>query len=232
MAELTHGRLRPERAMMLGRAGLEGVRREGSRTVVGAMTSVADLEELPEPLASAARHVADPEVRAQGTLGGNLCAPPGVESPRGDLQAALIALGAQVRSAGAGGERTEPVEDLLSAGRDGRLVLDVSFDATEAGARHAVRRPHAHAYTVLAVCAARTGGGVRVGVSGAGPVAVRCVSVEQAFAADGDAAAAAARALEDCDPQDDALASAWYRRRTLPVLVRRALEELSQGRSR
>lgn len=225
MPDLGHGRLRPERTLMLGRAGLGGIRRDGSRTVVGAMTPVSELEALPDPLGAAAHHVADREVRAQATLGGNLCAPPGADSPRGDLQAALIALGAQVRSAGAGGERTEAVEEFL-AHRDGRLVLDVAFDDPEAGARHAVRRPHAHAYTVLCVCAARTGGEVRIGVSGAGPTAVRLTAAEQAFAG-GDAAAAAQRALDDATPQDDALASAWYRSRTLPVLVRRALDELS-----
>jgi aerobic carbon-monoxide dehydrogenase medium subunit len=225
--EITHGRLRPRRALLLGQAGLTGVRSESGRTTIGAMTPVAEVERLPSPLSEAARHVADVEVRRQATLGGNLCAPPGVESPRGDLQAALIAVGAHVRSTGAGGERTEPVEDFLAAGPEGRLVLDVQFADPEAGAHSAVRRPHAHAYTVMAVCAARTGGAVRVAVSGAGPRAVRLRGVEQGFEEGGDADAAAARAAEDVTPQDDALASAWYRTKTLPVLVRRALTELS-----
>src|SRR4051794_32589975 len=125
--EITHGRLRPRRALLHGRAGLAGVRSQDGVLTVGAMTPVADLETLPAPLGDAARHVADVEIRRQATLGGNLCAPPGIESPRGDLQAALIALGARVRSTGAGGERTEPVEDFLATGPDGRLVLDVQF---------------------------------------------------------------------------------------------------------
>ena len=33
-------------------------------------------------------------------------------------------------------------------------------------------------------------------------------------------------ALEDADPRDDALASAWYRRQVLPRLVAKALEEV------
>jgi aerobic carbon-monoxide dehydrogenase medium subunit len=225
--EITHGRLRPRRALLLGKAGLAGVRSEGGRTTIGAMTPVAELEGLPSPLSDAARHVADVEVRAQATVGGNLCAPAAPESPRGDLQAALIALAAQVRSTGADGERTEPVEDFLAAGPEGRLVVEVQFAEPEAGSHSLVRRPHAHAYTVMAVCAARTGGEVRVAVSGAGSRAVRLRAVEQAFAEGGDPAAAAARAGEEVTPQDDALASAWYRAKTLPVLVRRALTELS-----
>jgi aerobic carbon-monoxide dehydrogenase medium subunit len=225
--EITHGRLRPRRALLLGGAGLAGLAREAGRTTIGAMTTVAALEQAPEPLRGTARHVADAEIRAQATLGGNLCAPPGEQSPRGDLQAALIALGAQVRSAGADGERTEDVEEFLAASPGGRLVLDVSFADPEAGSTAAVRRPHAHAYTVLAVCAARTGGQVRIAASGAGPRAVRCRAAEAAFADAGDAQAAADRVLDDVTPHDDALASAWYRSRTLPVLVRRALTDLT-----
>ena len=35
-------------------------------------------------------------------------------------------------------------------------------------------------------------------------------------------------ALADVALQDDAVASAWYREQTLPVLVRRALEQLQE----
>lgn len=232
MPDITYGRVHPRRALILQRAGLAGVRREGGRTTVGAMTPVADLEELPEPFGAAAHHVADREIRAQGTLGGNVCAPPGAESPRGDLQAALIALGAEVRSVGAGGERSEPVEDFLDGDPSSRLVLDISYADPSSGAHESLRRPHAHAYTVLSVCAARTQDGVRVAASGAAPRGVRCRAVEQAFADGGDAAAAAERISEDTSPADDALASAWYRQRTLPLLARRALENLNSGGAR
>jgi carbon-monoxide dehydrogenase medium subunit len=218
MPEITHGRLAPKRALLIGRAGLAGVRSENGRTVIGAGTTLADLEDAVEPLGTCARRVADLEIRGQATLGGNLCAPPGPEGPRGDLQAALLALDAEVRSTGAGGERTEPVADFLASGPEGRLVLDVSFAEPDAAATASVRRPHAHAYTVMRVCAARTGGELRVAVSGAGPQAVRSRAVEQSGDAD--------RVLDDVSPHDDALASAWYRSKVLPVLVRRALDDL------
>jgi aerobic carbon-monoxide dehydrogenase medium subunit len=218
MVELVHGRLSPSRVLMLERAGLTGLARDGERLTIGSMTPVAELNAAPEPLATAAGYVADPEVRAQATLGGNLCAPPGAESPRGDLQAALVALDAEVRSAGEGGERSDPVEEFLATGPGGRLVLDVSFTEPEAAASASVRRPHAHSYTILAVHGARTGGELRLAASGAGPHAVRLRSAEQ-----GDAA----RALEDVSLGDDALASAWYRERTLPVLVGRVLSQLA-----
>jgi carbon-monoxide dehydrogenase medium subunit len=118
------------------------------------------------------------------------------------------------------------VEDFLAAGPDGRLVLDVEFADPQAGATAVVRRPHAHAYTIMRVCAARVDGELRVAVSGAGPIAVRSRAVESAVADGTDADAAAERVLDDVTPNDDALASSWYRSRTLPVLVRRALDDL------
>src|SRR3954447_13951882 len=125
MPEIKHGRLTPGRALLLAPDALSGVSRADGRITIGATTAVAALEDLPEPLGSAARGVADVEIRRQATVGGNLCAPPGAESPRGDLQAALIALDGRVTSVGAGGERTESVEDFLAGGAAGRLVLSV-----------------------------------------------------------------------------------------------------------
>jgi aerobic carbon-monoxide dehydrogenase medium subunit len=221
------GRLRPERTIFLGKAGIDGIERANGTVTIGAMTPVSALiDGAPEPLATFARHVADYEIRGQATIGGNLCAAPGSTTPTGDLQAPLLALEARVRSVGAGGERTDSVDDFLANGPDGRLVLAIEVDAPKRAAAAAVRRPHAHAYTVLAVAAAETANGLRVAILGAGPRAVRATSVEQALASGTAAKEAAAKAVHDVEPQDDALASAWYRRQVLPGLVERALEEL------
>jgi CO/xanthine dehydrogenase FAD-binding subunit len=217
MPDLVYGRLRPNRVLMLGRSGLDGVAREGGTVTIGAGVAVSALEQLDEPLASAARHVGDVEVRAQATIGGNLCAAPGGDAPRGDLQAPLIALGARVRSAGKGGERTDSVEEFLAQGATGRLVLDVSYDDVERSAGYAAAwRPHTHHYTILAVAAAKAGDELRVAATGVGPHGIRLTSVEQAGKPES--------ALDDCEPVDDALASAWYRRKVLPKLVERALK--------
>ena len=224
--ELTSGRLRPERAMLLTGAGLSGITRDGPRVTIGATTPVSELESLPAPIGPCAANVADTEIRAQGTVGGNLCAGAGPEAPRGDLQGALLAVGATVRSTGAGGETTEPLEDFLPQRKD-RLLLDVSFEEPAAGAFAALIRPHTHDYTALAVSAARGADGtVRLAVTGVAGHAVRLPSAE-AKASDPDAAADAAAA--DVTFADDALASAWYRTRTLPVLVRRALTQLEEA---
>jgi carbon-monoxide dehydrogenase medium subunit len=230
MPELAEGRLRPQRALLLARAGLDGIARENGTIRIGAMVPVSRVaEEAPAPLSTFAWHLGDYEVRSQATIGGNVCAPPGAETPRGDLQAPLLALEARVRSAGAGGERVDPLEDFLARGPEGRLVLDVEVEEPARGSVAGLGRPHAHNYTILSVACAETAGGVRVAVAGAGPHAVRCRSVEEALAGGADAAAAAARALDDVEPRDDALASAAYRRKMLPLLVKRALADLGKA---
>src|SRR5581483_10913909 len=190
MPDVTARRLRPTRALLLTRAGLDGV----------------------EPLAAAARHVGDPEIRGQATLGGNLCSTSSEDAPRGDLQAPLIVLGATVRSAGSGGERAEPVEDFLADGA-GRLVLDVGYDdAPRKVGYAAATRPHSHHYTILAVAAAERDGEVRLAATGIGPRAVRLDPNDP---------------LAGIEPPDDAVASGWYRAQVLPKLVERALADLS-----
>lgn len=214
MADLASGRLRPTRALLLSRAGLEGITRDGAKVTIGAGTSVSALEDADEPLATAARNVADPEIRGQATVGGNICAEASADAPRGDLQAALIALGATVRSGGKGGERSEPLEDFLGNG-SGRLVLDVSYDeAPRQTGYAAAMRPHAHHYTILAVSAAKRDGELRVAATGLGPHAV---------VLDPD------NPLAGLEPRDDALASGWYRSQLLPRLVERALADLEAG---
>ena len=226
LPELTYGRLKPSKALLLHHAGLAGISRAGSTVTVGATTSVFDLSGEPAPLGPCAANIADLEIRSQGTLAGNICAGEGPDAPRGDLQGPLLALGATVRSAGQGGITTEPLEEFLPK-RRGRLLLDVSFEEPAAGAFAALGRPHTHDYTALAVSAVRAGDGtIRLAATGVGWWGTRLPSAE---AAAGDPEAAGKAALADVTLHDDALASAWYRERTLPVLVRRALAELEES---
>ena len=190
---------------------------------------VGRLTELAEDvtaLAECALNVADFEIRGQGTVGGNLCAGRGSDAPRGDLQGPFLALDATASSAGAGGERTEPLAEFLDD-REGRLLLDVRFEMPAASAFASLDYPHTHEYTVLAVSGVRTeDGGVRLAATGLSDHGRRLPSAE---AAAGDPEQAAAAALEDVSLADDALASAWYRSRALPVLVRRVLSELEEA---
>jgi aerobic carbon-monoxide dehydrogenase medium subunit len=212
MPDVAAGRLRPTKAILLTRAGLDGITRADGKVTIGAAALLSALEDGDEPLATAVRHLADPEIRGQATVGGNVCSVASAEAPRGDLQAPLIVLGASVRSAGPGGERTEPIEDFLANGA-GRLVLDLTYDDVKRKTGYAgATRPHSHHYTILAVAAAERDGELRVAATGLGPRAVK-IDPENPLAG--------------VDPPDDAVASGWYRAQVLPKLVERALAELS-----
>ena len=220
--EMSYGRLAPGRVLLLSHAGLAGIATEGTTVTIGATTSVGALLELEDrvpALAACARNVADYEVRGQATVGGNLCG-------YGDLQGCLLALDATARSAGADGERTEPLEAFL-ANRGSRLLLDVSFELPDASAFAVLEYPHTHEFTVLAVTGVRTAAGeTRLAATGVAGPGARLRSAE-ALASDPDAAGAAA--ASDVTFADDALASAWYREQTLPVLVRRVLNQLEES---
>ena len=220
LPEISAGRLKPEKALMLHRSGLDGIRTDGGTIRIGAMTPVSALVAgASELLSRFAEELGDGEVRRSATVGGNLCATPGVGAQRGDLGAPLIALGARVRSTGRGGEQTEPVEDFLAGDRGGRLVLEIELDAPSGKwAAETLRRRHAHSYAIANVAAATDGEGLRIGISGVGGVAVRARVAEQSRNPDD--------VLQDVQPVDDAVASAEYRRKMLPVLLRRALDQL------
>jgi carbon-monoxide dehydrogenase medium subunit len=224
LPEISVGRLKPERTLMLHRSGLDRVSTDGGVVRIGAMTPVSALVGGPSELLSRfAEQVGDGEVRRSATVGGNLCAGPGVGSQRGDLGAPLIALGARVRSTGKGGERTEAVEDFLAGdNRQGRLVLEIELDQPSGKwAAETMRRRHAHSYAIANVAVASEGDGLRIGVSGVGATAVRARAAEQSHNAED--------ILQDVQPVDDAVASAAYRRKMLPVLLRRALDHLENS---
>ena len=223
MPEFAAGRLAPTRVLMLHRSGLDGLQADNGVVRIGAMATLASLVDGDDPLlARFASEMADVEVRRAGTVGGNLCAPPASGAQRGDLGAPLIALGARVRSVGDGAERTEPVEDFLAGERAGRLVLGVEYDrGARASAAETMRRRHAHSYAVANVAVCSRDGSLRIGVSGVGPTALRCPAAEESRNPDD--------VLRDVDPVDDALASADYRRKVLPLLLRRALDRLEAG---
>ena len=226
LPELTYGRLRPARVLMLGRAGLSGVDNSNGVVRIGAGTPVADLQDAPEPLATAAGQIADREIRAVGTIGGNLCATAAQAAPRGVLQAPLLALGARVTSVGPGGETTQDVEEFLEV-PSGRLVLFIDVPGGQPSGYARLDRPHTHHYTMLAVSAVRRSDGVRLAASGVGPRARRLSGAESALAGGASAAEAAAHAAEGLELPTDALASAWYREHMLPLLVERALGQLA-----
>ena len=148
------------------------------------------------------------------------------EAPRGDLQGCLLALDAQVRSAARTASGRSRSRTSSPTGAAGSSSTSAS-SGPAASAFAALEYPHTHEYTVLAVTGARTADGeTRLAATGVAGPGTRLRSAE-AQASDPEAAGAAA--IGDVTFADDALASAWYREQTLPVLVRRVLTQLQES---
>ena len=146
-------------------------------------------------LRSAIESIASPTIRNLATVGGNLFVP----QPHGDLAVCLLALDATVE-------------------HEGDLVTGVSFKAPERWFYTKAMRRKQNSASIVTVAS----DGVRIALGGVAPEPVRAHAAEEALAS-GDIEAAAQLSVEAADPFDDAFASAWYRRRVLPVHVRRTL---------
>jgi aerobic carbon-monoxide dehydrogenase medium subunit len=213
MPRVLAGSLAETRVVGLARAGLDGVRRENGRIVIGACTTlsaVAAIEGTPA-LAAAAAAVGGPALRNMATIGGNLLA----GAPYGDVGVALLALGAEVDLGG----RTAAIDDFWEEFRPGvDIVRSVSFNADPAAVF--VRWARRAANSPAVVCVAVAGG--RVAVGGVGEHPVRSAGAEAHL---DDPGAAGEAAAAEVDPPTDGIASSWYRKRMTEVFVRRALEE-------
>jgi carbon-monoxide dehydrogenase medium subunit len=197
-----------ESLVSLRRAGLAGIERDGDTLRIGAATTLAQVGREVEFLHAAIESIASPTIRNLATVGGNLFVP----QPHGDLAVCLLALDARVSIIDAGGAREVGV--LEAAG----LVTAISFEIPERWYYTKAMRRRQNSASIVTVAS----DGVRIALGGVAPRPVRALAAEQALAA-GDVATAAELSVEAADPFDDAFASAWYRRRVLPVHVRRAL---------
>jgi xanthine dehydrogenase YagS FAD-binding subunit len=186
---------------------------EGTR--IGAGTTLAELEvepTIPEALREACALAASPQLRAMGTLGGNLlqatrcwywrlkfpCYLHGGEmchakagqhrehaifgnercasAHPSDLAAALLALGAEVRTTG----RTFPLAELyrlptdddrdVTALQPGELILELDVPQPEASIYLKAMERRKWSFPIVGVAAARFADGVRVALAGVAPI--------------------------------------------------------------
>ena len=165
--------------------GLTGVERDGDEIVVRAMTTHAAVAASLEvaaaipALAALADSVGDPHVRNRGTIGGSIAN----NDPAADYPAALVGLGGTVvttsKEVAADDFFTGMFETVLEPGE---LITAVRFPVPEAA--HYMKFPNpASRYALVGVMVARTGGVVRVAVTGAGPCVFRIGEMEAALSA-------------------------------------------------
>jgi CO/xanthine dehydrogenase FAD-binding subunit len=232
-------------------AELRYLRAANGGLAIGAMTRHVELEtsvlvaRAAPPIAEAMPHVAHPQIRNRGTLGGSLAH----ADPAAELPAVMVALGATVTARSVRGARAIPAAEFFTglfatALEPDELVVEASVPAlaprTGTAFLEMARRHGDYALAgVVAVVtldeAARCRGARVILLSvGEGPVrAARAEAalVGQAPAAEAARAAAEAAATDDIDPPGDIHATADYRRQLVRVLTRRAVL-VAAGRAR
>ena len=165
-------------------------------------------------LRDAIESIASPTIRNMATVGGNLFVPAAARRPRG--------LPARARRAGHDRRRRRLARGRRRRRRRG-LVTSVSFKVARAVVLHEGDAPQAE-LARRSSPSPPTASGSRSAASPREPVRAHAAEAALAGTLDREhVEAAAAAAVEAADPFDDAYASAWYRRRVLPVHVRRAL---------
>jgi carbon-monoxide dehydrogenase medium subunit len=216
----------PSDVVDLGGIGdLVGISQDGDTIVIGAMTTHAavaasDVVRGAIPaLADLADGIGDPAVRNRGTIGGSIAN----NDPAADYPAAVVGLGATVvttaREIAGDDFFTGMFETALN---DGEIVTSVRFPAAEAAAYMKLPNP-ASRYAVVGVFVARTGGGVRVAVTGAAPCVFRAGDMESALAGDFSADAVAGIEIPADGLNSDIHASAEYRAAMVTVMAKRAV---------
>lgn len=207
------------------------------RVFIGAGVPYADMEHgelaaaLPA-LAEAARTVGSPQIRAAGTLGGNL----GTCSPAGDSLPVLAAMEAEIRLASVDGERSLPFADFMTgpkrnAKRPDEIITGVTMPIARGWQGYAkVGVRNAMVISVASACLALEPGSPRLALGSVGPVIIRCRGAE-AWLSDRldeagsiDTATFGSMAANESRPIDDHRSTAAYRRHAISVLATRLLE--------
>lgn len=217
----------PAALIDLGRIpGLDGIRRDGERLVIGAGTRHADVaasemvrRTIPA-LAQLAGLIGDPAVRHRGTLGGSVAN----NDPAADYPAALVGLDAVVATT----RRKIAAEDFFTgmfatALDEGEIVTEVVFPVPRR-AGYAKFRNAASGYAMVGVFVAETPSSVRVAVTGAGPCVFRVRQMEDALAKCFDAEALSSIVVPADGLNSDLHASNEYRAHLVNVMAKRAVK--------
>lgn len=224
---------------------LKGVRQQGDRLEIGALTTHAEVAKDPlvqekfPALAEAAAKIGDIQVRNRGTVGGNIAH----ADPASDLPALAVAFDAEIEVQGMDGKEIFHADEfflgpLITALPENGVLTSISLAIPPAGAKSTyLKYPHpASGYAVIGVAAAAGKGSdgtieyVRVGITGVGDVAFRAEAVEQTLLGNKPTETlireAADKAAAGQEMGSDLFASAEYRRHLCSVYTERALKKL------
>jgi CO/xanthine dehydrogenase FAD-binding subunit len=245
MVEINFNHLKPHNVIALRR--VQELRRwtknaDGTITIGAGVPyqemETGELKNLVPALAEAARTVGSPQIRAAGTLGGNL----GTCSPAGDGLPVLFALDAVIHLQSSESSRVLSVHDfMLGVKRNARASNEIItavtmplLDGWQGYAKVGVR--NAMVISVASACLAvdKSTKSVRIALGAVGPTIIRCRDAEAWLAEQLDVSTSTGidvatakefgrRVSIESKPIDDHRSTAEYRRHAIGVLAQRLI---------
>ncbi len=240
--------LKPDVLVYIGGLGLDYIREDDGKLVIGAATPTAKIaaSELvakkASSLADAARQSGAVTVRNAATIGGNL----GNASPAADLATTLLVLDAQLLLRSAKEDRSVALKDFFigpgqTVLKPGELIVEVSVPLSKGKAVFLkLGRRKAMTLSVVNVAVHLEMDGkrrweklicqeARIALGSMAPTPLRCAKAEGLLKGQvldkALIAQCAAEAVAESSPIDDQRATAWYRQQAGTVLVGRALAQ-------
>ncbi|MBU8880734.1 xanthine dehydrogenase family protein subunit M [Bacillus sp. FJAT-29790] len=224
---------------------LSGVRKEGDRIVIGALTTHHQVANDPivkkylPVLSETVRQIGDLQVRNRGTIGGNIAH----ADPAADLPAAAFVLDAEIAIQGEEGPETMNIDSfiigpLITMLPENSVLTNISFAIPPAHTKSTYLKFYhpASGYPVIGVAVVAGVGEqdvidyIRIGVTGVGDVAYRATSVEEKLLgqklSETVIKEAAKLAAEDGEMASDLFASENYRENLCKVYTERALKSV------
>jgi aerobic carbon-monoxide dehydrogenase medium subunit len=225
-------------------ADLNYIREEAGGIRIGAMTRHVQIEEssliserLPM-LREAASEIGDAQVRNRGTIGGGLAE----ADPAGDYGAVVLALNAQLKCAGARGERVIPADEFFTFAytttmEPDEILTEIVFplpDKSSAGVYQKLEKVAGDfaivsAAVQLSLDANAVCNEIGIGVTGAHSTPTKGVLVETSLRGKkitSELIDQAGRLIQEgAEPIEDLRGSAAYKKKALSAILRRGLAE-------
>ena len=200
------------------------------------------LSEIPA-LAQAARTVGSPQIRAAGSLGGNL----GTCSPAGDTLPVMFALDAMIHLSTVDSSRVVSIHDFMtgvkrSVRQHDEIITTIDFpiiNGWQGYSKVGVRNAMVISVASACLVADHENADVRIALGSVGPTIIRCRAAEAWLKTALDLSTREAisldvanefgrRAAEESSPIDDHRSTAQYRRHAISVLASRLLRKAYQ----
>ena len=234
--------LRDIKSLRMIRTDIPGIMSIGSGVPYSVIEGEPVLTAIPA-LAQAARTVGSPQIRAAGSLGGNL----GTCSPAGDTLPVMFALDASIHLSTIDSSRVVSIHDFMtgvkrSVRQHDEIITAIDFpiiNGWQGYSKVGVRNAMVISVASACLVADHENADVRIALGSVGPTIIRCRAAESWLKTTLDLSTRSTisldvanefgrRAAEESSPIDDHRSTAQYRRHAISVLASRLLRKAYQ----